>query len=219
MNRSRGSAGSKQCVGGRIEQSPGSNITNISQPENRRNLAKTTQPLMITKRSGSPKVIFSKQRRLALPTALAWNRGRHQPAIFLSPSARELSYHSTVGIFLSTISGIGTVVVFGFLIRNLIKMPGEVATATNPGYMRFTYWTSHAVCLSCLVPWGVASFHTTDLEIWATTMMSPIVLTLIIAKVATRLMDKQSPEVRAYAEELAKNSAARRIRDSHKLDS
>ena len=123
----------------------------------------------------------------------------------------EMAYHVNVTTLLATTSVFGAVVVLAFLIRNLIKRPAAIAAAQYPSYMRLTYNASHAMCLCCIVPWGSAALSTANLHIWLALMISPFPLALSLGLCMGRLVERQSPEVKAYAMELAKNSRVKRM--------
>ncbi len=114
-------------------------------------------------------------------------------------------------ILLASISGFGALVVLGLLIRNLIKRPLAIATAEFPSYMKMSYNMSHAVCLCLIVPWGVAAFNAANFEIWLDVMASPLLCGLILVFYSKRMMERQSPEIKEYAQKLGQNSRFLRV--------
>ena len=92
-----------------------------------------------------------------------------------------------VVISLATISALGALVVLGFLIRNLMRRAAAIATAKFPSNMRSLYNRSHAMCLFCIVPWGLAVFEAGDFTLWKGLMLFPILPMVMLSLWGKRL--------------------------------
>ncbi len=114
------------------------------------------------------------------------------------------------------ISIFGALAVLGFLVRNLFARPRLIAEAEFPDYMRASCNMSYAVCLFCILPWTAAALEASDFGIWATLMVSPLVFMLVLAQYTKRWTERQSPEIREYVQEQARNSSVARFAERHR---